>query len=462
MSKEIPVILRKLGDSEKFHVSRMLERTHANVTITAKLKHTSRSETPCKQFYLDTLYPAIAKLLEIHPRLAITIAEADQPSAHFIHLSSLDMSDIVRVYEEPDLPNVQEVIAQECRTNFDFHSPLPLWRLRVDVHSPQLEECHITLTMHHAIGDGMSLLFFWQDLVKYLDDPSSKVHPDNYRLKPKCESLAPPFEQRQPPKMTARVFAGAICEVFVNKLPKPLAKRFKHNWEGDYPVKSGFGYSEVRLVQLDGEVWQSLVSRAKQHGISVHAALNTAMVLAWAELYPGRRVQTSTAVNCRRLCNPPVGHEMGNFVGEYDYGWKPKDFRKGFWTLAKQYHETLHQNKSIAALKVLLLGYLEDYPREYQAYWKELRDSHQLGRSGGLCLSDLGKCTFENKHWDVQGVWFSQSAFTMTVPIVVSAITVNGCMRATVVWQKGALDATKADAFPGHWLDRLRKASSEQ
>ncbi|KAI9494519.1 alcohol acetyltransferase [Zychaea mexicana] len=486
----LTTVERPFGLLEKYQVSKYLTRCYGTLAATAVIRHSPRPDKQhdVKQFYLSQLHAPLERLIEKHPQLSLAVAEHDKPSAHFVRLTQFDLSAVVHVIHEQvpfwDRSELAKLIATECDHEFDLNNQTnPLWQLRIGVHDDRLDECSIVFTAQHVIADGKSLAIFWQDLLAEINGTTSSssstatarqeegeedetYNNEGYVIKPKTLApIMPPYEDRQSPMPTAGNILGVVSRMLAKKtLPGFLIRRwFPQGWAGDYPAITNKSKAQhdtvVRAIELGGTTWSVVCATSREHKVTPHAAIMAAVVLALAEVYPETTtVSTGTPVNCRSFCKPPVPeNEMGNFVGSYSHTWDlPSLSSWGFWDMAKTYHAQLKANKHEAAKDAGLLKYLSKYPEDYTKFWYDHWKSNPImHRAGGVELSDLGKFvlppltteTAVDDLWQIESIWFCQSAQIFTSALSVNSISTMDSMYATVGWQKGSLDVCKADTF---------------
>lgn len=446
------IIMRALGLLEKYQVSKLLTHCYGSVTLTAILEHDAPAGD-IRQFYLAWLYPAIVRLVAKHPLLTAIVQDADKETAHFTTVSEFNLESIV-TFDELQYwePNEQaKRLAEQCDKEFDYddHS-IPLWRLHIDTHPDRPKECSITFAVQHVIADGRSLAIFWQDLLQYLKDGNNETAAPPYVLRGnKDKAIAPAYEHRGAPRYTimekVRLLAGHV-------MPSLFGDK-KSVWRGDRPSvmdRSKVCHDTiVQVIRIDPTIWKKICATAKQqHGVTPHAAIMTAIMLTFSQLYPEESaVKSSTPVNCRGLVNPRIPEdEIGNFVGSYSRTWTFSDFKDitSFWDAAKAYHQGLQANKKEASKEVFQLEFLSRFPEDYcEILWFEKWKKYlPMGREGGIELSDLGRCSANAKE-----LYFCQTANTFTTAINVNSISTLDAMHATIAYQRDTLDESKMEQF---------------
>ncbi|KAL0077158.1 alcohol acetyltransferase [Phycomyces blakesleeanus] len=461
---------RKLGHLEKFQISKQLVKCYGSVNLTVDLHHSPRpihdDKSSARQFYIDKLSPALAQLIQDHPLLSVATKDSYKPSAHFIRLESVNLEEIILFEESRFWEERDQIIANESRYEFDLDAESPLWHLLVCAHPDRPDQCSITLTVQHLIADGGSLVIFWKGLLAYLSNPPSHTgFASNIVTIISSEPLPSPMDQRHPPELD---FVD-MCQVVYGETVKILPKSLKNfldpsqlSWGGDYPAPADAVHNTVlRTLKCGGPTWQSIVKKSKEHGVTVHATLYATAVLAWSELYPNTSLKTFTPTNCRFLCKDTPSDEIGNFVGTFENFLTVGELGIGVWPLAKSYHKILQANKINSAKKAWLLKYLKNFPEDYYEFYRKRRDIYEMGRVGGIELSDLGRADVlpSGGDWKVDGMWFCQSAHTSSNALGLNTITFDGTAHATIAWQAGSLDESKIDRMSQVWLTHLENCA---
>ncbi|KAI9011860.1 alcohol acetyltransferase [Phycomyces nitens] len=456
---------RKLGLLEKYQVSKHLVKCYGSVNITLDLHHSPRpaNDSSTRQFYTEKLYPVLAQLIKDHPLLSVAVKDSDKSFAHFIRLESVNLEKLilfqqVRFWEERD-----QIIAKESRHEFDLDAELPLWHLLVCTHPDRLDQCSITLTLQHVISDGGSLVIFSKAFLGYLNGPELSPSPTTTITVDSSKPLPVPMNERSPPVPGFLDICQLVYGESIKILPTSLRKYLDPSmmvWRGDYPAPPDVVHNTVvRTMECGGPVWAAIVKKSKENGVSVHAILYATAVIAWSKLYPACSLETFTPTNCRLLCKDTSLDEMGNFVGTFGNLLSAEQMAMDPWTLAKSYHKKLQANKTNSAKQAALLKYLEKFPQDYCLFWQKKREANDMGREGGFELSDLGRAVLPSGSWTAEKVWFCQSAQTFTTGIGLNTITFDGTVHATIGWQAGALDESKADRLGLMWSSELQNCA---
>lgn len=462
---------RPLGLLEKYQISKQTVKAYGNVVLAAQLEHPAGNQKP-HLFFRNAFQPALAHLIQTHPSLSVIVRNANESTAHFEQLTTVDISAIVNVVD--NLDNLQELIRNEICKEFDIEAYNPLWRLSV---MPTSETtCTVVFAAHHVICDGMSLAIFWKDFLNALNTYYGAGIKDEQQLITVPDvKMAAPYELCNPPEIS--IIWDVIPILFKNFAPNFLPEflvnyinPLKHKaWQGDQAAVEGEPHNtNVRLICVPRNIWKPLMVEAKSRKISAHAILYIATISSWAELYPGCTTEVGTPINCRSICRPPISpRQMGNFVGNHVAVWSDKQLSKNsngkFWCLAASYHEDVQKNKVKAAKQSLYLNFLPEYPESFSNFWYDKRKNSRLGRAGGIEVSDLGRFEDEgvkiSKYWNLQNLHFCQSAQVFTNALQVNSVSFNDNLYLTLSWQKGALEESKINKFHDVFIRTLDRIS---
>lgn len=453
---------RPLGLLEKYQTSKQLTHAYGNITMTATLEHDVMDET-AETFYMRRFQPALTRLIETHAGLSMVIRDKTENSVHFEQLTSIDLSKVVTISTTP--MSLEELIREQTTTEFDLDSFIPLWRFKIIAQTPTT--CTVSLGLHHVIGDGMSLVVLWNGLLQELNNENNLLEEKVTSVQVRKMHLPLPYELSNSPNISLLWdVVPVICKSLIPKvLPVSIARMVdplgSNGWKGDFAALEGEPHdTQLRTIHVPLDIWKPIAEECKTRGISPHAIIFVAMLLAWKRLYPGETTEVATPVNCRGLCNPPVSqNQVGNFVGAYTSIWTGKQLdesEKDIWKMATRYNQDLKGNKMEAGKQALFLKYLPEFPASYCDFWYDKRKNSTLGRTGGLELSDIGKFNYQGNDWKLKEMYFCQSAQIFTTALGVNSISVNDNLYCTLGWQKGSLDDSKTSLYHDIFIGILK------
>lgn len=170
----------------------------------------------------------------------------------------------------------------------------------------------LLLKMHHAIGDGRSLVLVLRDLLQAAAQRASGSTAALESLE-----VLPYFAQRFPARTRGprglvryvRLIAHVIAEVVRNGRPKFL--------EVQQSVSVARRELSVLTARFGTDVLNSLADRARAEGTTVHGALYAAIVLAAAgDIADGEpaSIGCASSVDMRSRLEPPAGEDVGYLV----------------------------------------------------------------------------------------------------------------------------------------------------
>jgi len=224
----------------------------------------------------------------------------------------------------------------------------PLWKM---VHIPELEEggSAVIFVIHHAIGDGISLVDVLLDLV----DESDKLNPDTVSISKRAKAPKLSFYKRTNAFMKG-INQGMTMPLWKQDRPNPLKFKGKCG-KGKLIASSGNKIELKRVKQVAKQF-------ANEH-ISVNDVLLATLTKAVATYFKDhcetdpakleRKVRTQFLVNTRNR-NEPVRNEHGDPYNAFSYGIMPLplDAHKDFKTMMLRIKAEIDMIKHSPAFKL--------------------------------------------------------------------------------------------------------------
>ena len=223
--------------------------------------------------------------------------------------------------------NINEILINELKHRFDFEKG-PLIRFTL------LNQTETTLIIncHHAICDGMSLVYLFKDITKILSEKNIKI-----------EQKMPVFLE---PKNIPQRLGNPISRFFISSINKKWSKKTisfsnqkyqeVHNnfWKEYKPQIISFKFSKEETANI--------VSQCKQNNVSVNTGLVTAFLYAEKQLFGQRDYSSKVIVtdNLRTHLKNQPGESMGFFISTL----KPNleySKKKTFWENAQIFHKKI-------------------------------------------------------------------------------------------------------------------------
>lgn len=237
---------------------------------------------------------------------------------------------------------LDEILANELEHIFDLENG-PMIRFAL----LNREETTLVINCHHAICDGMSLVYLFKDIVKILSGEAVETSRNTpVFLEPVNipQKLGNPFSRffiglinRKWSKMPIRFSNGSYLE---------LHNKF---WKKYNPRMIRFKFSEEKTANL--------ISQCKQNKVSVNSGLVAAILRAENRVF-GKKANSSKVIvtdNLRTHLLDRPGESMGYFVStlrpNLDYNEKIS-----FWENARCFHERIQRLLKKDLLKNQLVG----------------------------------------------------------------------------------------------------------
>jgi NRPS condensation-like uncharacterized protein len=244
----------------------------------------------------------------------------------------------------PKSKNINEIIKNELKHRFDFEKG-PLIRFTL------LNQTETTLIIncHHAICDGLSLMYLFKDITKIL---SGK----NIQVEPKMPVFLEP--QNIPQRLgnpISRLFIGLINKKwrkgtisFSNQLHQEMHTKF---WK-EYKL-------QIIPFKFSKEETANIASQCKQNNVSVNSGLVTAFLYAEKQLFEQKDYSSKVIItdNLRTHLKNQPGESMGFFISTLrpilEYSEK-----KTFWENAQIFHKKIKRLLEKELFKNQLIGLL--------------------------------------------------------------------------------------------------------
>jgi NRPS condensation-like uncharacterized protein len=310
-------------------VPRMLLRTpNANVVLYGVFETTVSK---------DALEKAVFFLSDKHKLLNCHI-ETDKENKVWYVIDKKLLPEV----NTPKSKNINEILINELKHRFDFEKG-PLIRFTL------LNQTETTLIIncHHAICDGMSLIYLFKDIMRILSG-------ENIKIEQKMPVfLEPENIPQKPGNLISRLFISLINKKwsketisFSNQLYQELHTDF---WKECKPQIISFKFSKEETANI--------VSQCKQNNVSVNSGLVTAFLYAEKQLF-GKKDYSSKVIvtdNLRSHLKNQPGESMGNFVSTVRPNLEYSE-NKTFWENAQIFHKKIKRLLEKDLFKRQLIG----------------------------------------------------------------------------------------------------------
>jgi phthiocerol/phthiodiolone dimycocerosyl transferase-like enzyme len=335
---------------------------------------------------------------------------------------------------ERELDNIEMVEPADTST-------APMARL-VDVvraAGTEAETHDLILTMSHTIVDATARVGLLAQLIRY----AAEWDPTSDRPRPVVSrDPVPPLGYLLPPGVgrTGRAMAAMFGEHMASLLarPKPLTPE-RH-------VPPAEKRTRLLLRKLSGDQLDALLTACRRNGVTVHAALSTAVARAVAReigIEKGK-VAIRTPVQVRAELSPPLDKsDVGNYMCITNTYTKV-DPDADFWAVARQLNKDLKRRLRLR-MHLSTIAIMRRFAPKSIATSGRFVDGIDKRAAGSVLVSNLGRVDFPDRvgDWKVSAVQFF-STLSVTGQMAICAVTSNGVLHFNVCYVEGQSSAKRA------------------
>ncbi len=419
--------------------------------------HVILKATILKSFQKNEFEKALTELLHVHPRLSCTIKEDKN---HQIYYETNEhMSIPVSYYSRSNECCWESVVKKELLKPFLMEKELSI-RVCVIVDTNEFDFVVVT---HHLLGDGLSLLYAFEDFLQ--------IYLHKSKLSPKS---SPPMQCSDLPKDSK-----------LNLLTKLMIRRINHLWKKENPLYKNADYpamfhryqdhnsSSFVYGKIDNITLQQLYDEAHENEITINSLLVTAILSEINNLSlvtkQEQKVIIATSLRNQLLRNPKNGY------GNYSGGISPTlTYQQDldFWTNAKLIHEQLIEqlsSKKIGFTLSQVFGlidtsifdglFFDSYSDFHSATARKVRKILRLNqKEEGFDISNLGRfsITSNSKLILVKDVVYLPPE-TINCDITFGVVTVLNQMCISLCYNEHRIDFDTIDILLKHIIGLLKK-----
>jgi NRPS condensation-like uncharacterized protein len=279
------------------------------------------------EFSFDQLADAIERLKGKYPTLSMHVVPNKDGTFEFTSDPSLIIP--IRIVERENSNTWNDIQTTEMGVAFNMLSQPPIRIVWIRGHNVS----ELLLVCHHAFADGLSGFLVLRDILTLLGCPDLKF--ESLPLYPPLNAMIPSFSGKWRviflAKLKAKLFKLLLNLRIINLASLSMVKKetktkyFIQTWEWSKEQTSTFA------------------SRCKSEGATVHTALCTAFLCAFAEFHGdgwNRRIQNP--VNLRNRLTEKVGEAFGFYVTTVKFKVNC-DPDRDFWDISREIKKTLVQ-----------------------------------------------------------------------------------------------------------------------
>ena len=375
-----------------------------NVAVTARYRRKSSSSL------VTAIFSALATVIQQHPILSVIPVDTDTPSPYFARLPTIDLNQVITWTtidgcgdNEEKFQALDQFLQEQHNRPFRYTMPLtPFWALHVLQELGNGSHFMLAFFFHHCIADTKSALVFHEAMEDALNMPS-EIEPSHTLCTSDLE-LLPPLD----------CFLEGMTARSVPECQEPLPNA----WTGGVQVTP----PTTRFCSrwLTSERTKQLSGKAKEHGVSVTAVLQSMLVAALFRILPSEYtiLRADCAISVRPWLPPPVtAISIGCFIDNFSETYHRSSFS---WDECRRTKETIlrvseQQQGDDLGGKLRRIADLRA--------WFESKMGQP--RHSALELSNVGRLTpsGRSKDCEIESVLFSQSAGACSAAIKTSAAT---------------------------------------
>jgi hypothetical protein len=292
------------------------------------------SMSGCKRS--DCLRAALDRLQRRHPLLGTHMVRQGR---RFVYRREGTPQIPLELMDSPPEGLWQTVAERELNRRFDIEAG-PLMRATLIPSHADEERRDLVLTFHHAIIDGAAAAAVIRELLDAWDGlATGRALPE-----PATLPMMPPAEQFFPSPFKGLAARRRLATFMVRQMADEMTFRWRARGTRK-PVVHETGQCRIVCGDLGGEELAALVRTARRHRVTVHNALNAALLLAVQnQLYGGQAVplRNFNFASLRRYLSPPVDDEhLGSFHAMLRF---TVNLGRGedFWGLATRINSQVH------------------------------------------------------------------------------------------------------------------------
>jgi NRPS condensation-like uncharacterized protein len=383
--------VRALGAMERLFW--LMDQKHpAHLTVTAEVKGFTK---------VQSWRDALDAVQRRHPVLSTSITrnEADQPALYQVDAAPIPL----RVVDGSVQGHWELEVDREMALPFTPEQA-PLIR-SVLIHKPQ--SAVLIIIAHHAIADGMALVFLIRDLLQVLS--GGQIEPLSFSSS--AEELLSNLPKGE-----------EIVQAEASQAGAPHAEPALY--------REGNGLTpRVAARKLDENLTAALKERARREGTTVQGALCAALVLAGrktSSTWRKQSVRVMSPVNAR--AHLEAGEACGLYLGGGMVPFQPGDSR-AFWDLARFAKKELSPSQTFQSLSASLRGLDGIMTKDMNVETAAQIAAVAFARD--LMVSNLGQMPYESEFGKLklEAVWGPTALQGLDGEQNVGIATTNGAIR---------------------------------
>jgi len=334
--------------------------------------------------------------------------------------------------------NINDVIINEITHRFDFEKG-PLIRFTLINQNKTI----LIINCHHAICDGMSLVYLFQDIITILSGNNIKV-----------EQKMPVFLE---PENIPQRLGNPISKFFISLINKKWSKKLviysnqlyqelhTNFWKEYKPQIISFKFSKEETANI--------VSQCKKKSVSVNTGLVTAFLYAEKQLFDQKDYSSKVIVtdNLRTHLKNQPGESMGFFVSTVRPNLKYNE-KKTFWENAQIFHKKIKRllKKDLFAnqliclftpefLDVIMLNHFGQRDDKLAKKIIKKAGMHKLNSSFTIANMGIIELNSNLANFEITSI-FGPMAFSNAMEKYIGVLTINNELHFSICFNENIIN----------------------
>lgn len=390
------------------------------------------------EYNRNRLEDAITEMERVHPIITYVLEEGEEGKVYFAKKEDIKVN--VKYFEKKSQDDWLSIAREEEFVPLEFDKE-PSLRFLI-IHGK--EDFDIVILGHHLLGDGKSYQYLMHDLLEVYCNGTQNLPIQETRFIRDTEDM--PKESELPSEFVEAIQA-------VNKQWSSIRRQYtREEYEKlftDYHEIHGLG---LAVESIDKEKYPLLISRCKEHGVTVNSALVTAFTAVLYKLSKEKQ-RATIAVNLR----DQLKFSTNRCIANYSSAISPKlqyNEEDTFWSNVEHIHKLLKEelnqpSKTFAILQLFCLMDGSIFDSLYQAgngtyqgaiLMEVIRLLGFENREQGFDLSNLGVININPKmgKYSIKDYVFFANP-TTSYDFTVGVATFNEQLNLAICYKKNTI-----------------------
>jgi len=303
---------------ERFNILRNYIKFYNNIQVMATYT-IPRSVLKPSGTVENLVYAAMKEVMGQQPIMGVTIEDDGIPEPKWVRLPTIDLKEVMKVVDADPFSNVDALVQDAHRAQFERMQELPLWRLLVMAKASAKDTDDLCFAVgffcHHAICDGISAaafhLTFLDALNSVLSSSSATSSPSSILIVPALP-LVPTLEMKTKLPLSLFFTLKQVIAAFIYSPTDPLA------WTGP-PISPNTPRPPIcntRSFTLPSHTIDALVTKCRNEKTSVTALTTVLVAQKLALMHPSHSHFSGKIPFSMRKFTGHTPRDMGCYVSQ--------------------------------------------------------------------------------------------------------------------------------------------------